>query len=47
VRVAREGTFLRYTANAGVLQEILQFLYGECRTRNRAVKPREIIAIGK
>ena len=47
VRVARESTFLRYTANADVLQEILQFLYAECCTRNQAVRPRNIVQICK
>src|ERR1700757_5024738 len=39
VRVQRESTFLRYTANSEALQELLQFLYAECCTRNKAVKP--------
>jgi len=43
VRVARESTFLRYTANTEALQEILQFLYAECCTRNKALKPESII----
>src|ERR1700761_1844234 len=38
VQVRRECTFLRYSANADALQELLQFLYAECCTRNRAVK---------
>ena len=45
VRVRRESTFLRYTANTDALQEILQFLYSECCTRNKAVKPQAIIQI--
>jgi ArsR family transcriptional regulator len=47
VKVRREGTFLRYTANTEALQEILQFLYAECCTRNKAVKPRTIVEICK
>ncbi len=39
VEVQREGTFLRYTANTDALQELLQFLYAECCTRNKALKP--------
>jgi len=39
VNVKRESTFLRYTANVDALQEVLQFLYAECCTRNKAVKP--------
>jgi DNA-binding transcriptional ArsR family regulator len=47
VEVQRESTFLRYTANTDALQELLQFLYAECCTRNKAVKPEEIIRICK
>lgn len=47
VEVQREGTFLRYTANTGALQELLQFLYAECCTRNQALKPEEIVRICK
>jgi ArsR family transcriptional regulator, arsenate/arsenite/antimonite-responsive transcriptional repressor len=47
VEVQREGTFLRYTANTGALQELLQFLYAECCTRNQALKPSDIIQICK
>src|ERR1700738_3265489 len=39
VQVRRESTFLRYTANPEALQEVLQFLYAECCTRNKAVEP--------
>ena len=45
VQVRRESTFLRYTANTDALQEILQFLYAECCTRNKALKPQDIIQI--
>jgi DNA-binding transcriptional ArsR family regulator len=45
VHVRRESTFLRYTANTEALQEILQFLYSECCTRNKALKPRDIIQL--
>ena len=45
VQARRESTFLRYTANTEALQEILQFLYSECCTRNKAVKPQDIIQI--
>jgi ArsR family transcriptional regulator, arsenate/arsenite/antimonite-responsive transcriptional repressor len=43
INVRRESTFLRYTANTEALQEILQFLYAECCTRNKALKPESII----
>src|SRR5437588_11480699 len=47
VEVQRQGTFLRYTANTAALQELLQFLYAECCTRNQALKPQDIIQICK
>jgi ArsR family transcriptional regulator, arsenate/arsenite/antimonite-responsive transcriptional repressor len=47
VTVRREGTFLRYTANTEALQELLQFLYAECCTRNQALKPQDIVQICK
>lgn len=47
VRVRRESTFLRYTANTEALQELLRFLYAECCTRNKAVKPQAIIQVCK
>ena len=47
VEVQRQGTFLRYTANTEALQELLQFLYAECCTRNKALKPEAIIRICK
>jgi len=45
VKVRRESTFLRYSANAEALQELLTFLYAECCTRNKAVKPESIVHI--
>jgi ArsR family transcriptional regulator, arsenate/arsenite/antimonite-responsive transcriptional repressor len=45
VQVQRESTFLRYTANTEALQEILQFLYAECCTRNKVVKPQDVVEI--
>ena len=45
IQVKRESTFLRYTANTEALQELMQFLYSECCTRNKALRPRDIIEI--
>lgn len=45
VGVSREGTFLRYTANTQALQELLGFLYAECCTRNKAIKPKTIMTV--
>jgi len=47
VEIKRESTFLRYTANTDALQEILQFLYAECCTRNKALKPQDIVQLCK
>jgi ArsR family transcriptional regulator, arsenate/arsenite/antimonite-responsive transcriptional repressor len=47
VNVRRESTFLRYTANIDALQELLQFLYAECCTRNKAIRPQDVIQICK
>src|SRR6267154_2081819 len=43
INVRRESTFLRYTANTETLQDLLQFLYSECCTRNKALKPQDIV----
>ena len=45
VKVRREGTYLWYSANAEVLQELLGFLYAECCTRNKAIEPRAIVRL--
>ncbi len=45
VKVRRESTFLWYSANADVLQELLQFLYAECCTRNKAIEPRAVLQV--
>jgi DNA-binding transcriptional ArsR family regulator len=47
VRVERKGTFLRYTANTDALREIMQFLYAECCTRNKALKPQDLVQFCK
>ena len=47
VEVERKGTFLRYTANIEALREIFQFLYAECCTRNKALKPQDLIQLCK
>ncbi len=45
VNVRRESTFLRHMADTQALQEVLQFLYAECCTRNQAVRPEDIVQI--
>ncbi len=47
ITVQRESTFLRYSANAEALQEVLTFLYAECCTRNKAIKPEAIFKVCK
>jgi ArsR family transcriptional regulator len=47
VKVQRESTFLRYSANADALQELLGFLYAECCTRNKAIEPQAIVSLCK
>jgi len=47
VHVQRESTFLRYTANTEALQELLQFLYSECCTRNKALRPQDVVEVCK
>ncbi len=47
IGVRRESTFLRYTANTRALEELLGFLYAECCTRNKAIKPTKITRVCK
>jgi len=47
VDVRRDGTFLWYTANTEALRELLTFLYAECCTRNKAIKPEAIVQLCK
>jgi DNA-binding transcriptional ArsR family regulator len=47
VRVRRESTYLRYSANADALGELLGFLYAECCTRNKAIEPQAIVSLCK
>jgi ArsR family transcriptional regulator, arsenate/arsenite/antimonite-responsive transcriptional repressor len=43
IKVQREGTFLRYTANTAVLEELLGFLFAECCTRNKVVEAQKVV----
>lgn len=45
VGVRRDGTFLHYTANTEALAELLQFLYAECCTRNKALQRSALVQI--
>ena len=39
VTTERERAFIRYRANIGALETLLGFLYAECCTRNKAIRP--------
>jgi ArsR family transcriptional regulator len=45
VNVRREGTYLWYSAGVEALKELLGFLYAECCTRNKAIKPKAIVKL--
>jgi ArsR family transcriptional regulator, arsenate/arsenite/antimonite-responsive transcriptional repressor len=47
VKVRRDSTFLWYTANTEALEQLLGFLYAECCTRNKAIKPEAIVTLCK
>ncbi|RBP05058.1 ArsR family transcriptional regulator [Roseiarcus fermentans] len=42
VSARREGTYLCHTANTKALQELVGFLFAECCTRNKAIRPEAI-----
>jgi DNA-binding transcriptional ArsR family regulator len=46
VHVRRDGTSLWYTANADALEDLLQFLFAECCTRNSCCSPDQITNTG-
>lgn len=45
--VTRESTCLRYRANAGVLQEVLTFLFSECCRRSTCVPAEQVMRLCK
>jgi len=47
IKVKREGSFLRYTANTEALQDLLTFLFSECCARTKAVRADKIIQLCK
>jgi DNA-binding transcriptional ArsR family regulator len=47
VTVRRDTRYLWYSANTETLQELLTFLYSECCSRNKAIKPDVIINLCK
>ena len=47
VSVRRDSKFLWYTANTAALRELIQFLYAECCTRNKAIKAESLLEVCK
>jgi len=45
VEVRREGTYLWHRANTEKLQELLRFLFAECCTRSKAIRPQAIVKV--
>jgi ArsR family transcriptional regulator len=45
VEVRREATYLRYSANTAVLEDLLKFLFAECCSRSKAVDAGVIVNI--
>lgn len=45
VRVKREGTYLRYTANPDVLQDLLTFLFSQCCANTGVVQPESVFKV--
>ncbi len=43
LKVRREGTFLWYSVDTLALQDLMQFLYAECCTRNKVIEPQKIV----
>jgi len=42
ITVRRDRQFLFYAANTEVLKGLIAFLYAECCTRNKALKPEQV-----
>jgi ArsR family transcriptional regulator len=45
VKMRRHGSFLWHTADTDALQRILTFLFAECCTRNKAIRPECIVKV--
>lgn len=45
VHVQREGTYLRYTANPVVLEDLLTFLFSQCCADTRVVQPERVFKV--
>jgi ArsR family transcriptional regulator, arsenate/arsenite/antimonite-responsive transcriptional repressor len=47
VSVRRDSKFLWYSANIEALQDLISFLYSECCSRSKAIKPDVLIQLCK
>jgi DNA-binding transcriptional ArsR family regulator len=47
VSVRRDAKFLWYTANTETLEDLITFLYSECCSRSKAIKPDVLIRLCK
>jgi DNA-binding transcriptional ArsR family regulator len=47
VEVRRDAKFLWYSANTDALQDLITFLYSECCSRSKAIKPDLLIQLCK
>lgn len=47
VMVRRDAKFLWYSANTETLQDLITFLYAECCSRSKAIKPDVLIQLCK
>jgi DNA-binding transcriptional ArsR family regulator len=45
VHVQREGTYLRYTANPEVLEDLLTFLFSQCCAKTKVVQPDSVFRV--
>lgn len=45
VSVRRDAKFLWYSANTDALQELIRFLYSECCSRSKAIRPDVLIQL--
>ena len=47
VKVRREGTYLWYSADTKAIEDLLSFLFAECCTRNKAIRPETFVQLCK
>jgi DNA-binding transcriptional ArsR family regulator len=45
VHVQREGSYLRYTANPDVLQDLLTFLFSQCCSGTGILRPERVFKV--